>query len=146
MDKFSLEVENWTEYELVKKFTSLDRAKRYGRERFPQNGWRVLDFDIVVFENDPFEEIQQEASKELSRFTQNEKWRQVFADRRADEIRNRQERERLDELRVRQRATQLEVDRQRRNITGMLSDAWWDEQSAHHNPAVEKVNWLKEGF
>lgn len=146
MDSFLLEVENWTEYEVVRDFSSLDRAKRYGRERFSQNSWRILDRGTIVFEHDPFETIQQEASKELTRFAENEKWRRIFAEKRADEIRHRQEQERLAERRLRQRAAQLEIDRQRRRVTDMLSDAWWDEQQALYNPAVEKVNWAKEGF
>lgn len=160
MDKFSLEVENWTEYELVKDFSSLDRAQRYGAERFPQNSWRVFDrtAGAVVYEHDPYEAIAKEASGELNRFVQNEKWRRIFAERRADEVRARQERERMAELVARRRATQLAYDRQRRerlqgfNFVGdqpdILSDRWWDEQTVRYrrNPVVEKVNWLKEGF
>ena len=138
MNRFALEVENWTEFELVKDFPSLDRAKRYGRERFSQNSWRVLDSNSVVFEYDPFETIQQEAGRELSRFAQTEKWRQIFAEKRADDIRRRQEQERLEEMRVRQREQQLEIDRRRR--------PWWDHMQTRSNPVVERVNWLKEGF
>ena len=158
MNKFSLEVENWTEYELVKDFSSFDRAKRYGLERFAQNNFRVFDRSAgaVVYEHDPFEVIQREASGELNRFRQNEKWRRIFAERRADEIRAGQERERLAERAARLRAQQAELDRQRRQrlqgfsfVGGepdIMSDAWWDAQVKRSNPVVEKVNWIKEGF
>ena len=144
MGRFTLEIENWTEYELVKDFSSFDRAKRYGVERFAQNNWRVCDrsADTIVYEHDPFEVIQREASGELNRFHQNEKWRRVFAERRADEVRNRQERERMAERNARRRVQQVSADTQ----VDMMIGSWWNEQYERENPVTEKVNWIKEGF
>jgi hypothetical protein len=159
MQKFSLEVENWTEFELVKDFSSLDRAQRYGKERFPQNQWRVFDrtAGAVVFEYDPFATIANEASSELKRFEDTERWRLRFAEQRADEIRARQERERVAERNARRRRAQVEHDRQRRErLQGFgfvgtqpsisIEDDWFEDEDFYENPATEKVNWLKEGF
>lgn len=159
MQKYSLEVENWTEFELVKDFSNLERAKRYGEERFPQNNWRVFDRPAgeVVFEHDPFSTIAEEAGTELKRFAETERWRLHFAERSADAIRSRQERERMAERNVRRRRSQVEFDQQRRErLQGfgfvgsqpdILEDNWFDDFVKDRiNPATERVNWIKEGF
>ncbi len=151
-ERFALEIENWLEYELVGTFQSEDRAVRYGEERFPQNAWRVSDNlrRCIVHEHDPFHVIQTEAGAELRRFDETDRWRRIFAERRADEIRQRQEQERMAETLARRGQQQMARDRQRwqQMHSDILSDAWWDtiNQRAVHNPAAEKVNWLKEGF
>ena len=159
MKKYSLEVENWSEYELVKDFSSIDRATRHGRDHYPQNNWRVFDRTAgeVAFEYDPFSTIEEAASAELNRFAASERYRTIFAERRADEIRQGQERERVAERNARRRRAQVEHDRARRDrLQGfgfvgrqpdILDDDWWDDfEEEHHNPATEKVNWIKEGF
>jgi hypothetical protein len=47
---------------------------------------------------------------------------------------------------ARLRVQQTQLDRQRGQHLGMMSDDWWDAEVKKRNPAVEKVNWLKEGF
>jgi len=144
MAKFILEIENWTEYEAVKAFSSFDRAKRHGVEQFPQNNWRVVDKrkHKIAYEHDPFSFIEREASGELNRFAKTEQLRQHYAERRAEEIRRGQERERMAERRARQRQQQRTMDGERHD---MLSEEWYDT-IAMNNPVTEKVNWRKEGF
>jgi len=159
MQKYSLEVENWTEFELVKDFSNLDRAKKYGEERYPQNHWRVFDRPAgeIVFEHDPFSAIKKDAGAELKRFESTERRRLRFAERSADAIRARQERERVAERNVRRRSSQVEFDRQRRErLQGfgfvgsqpdILDDDWFEDFVKERvNPATERVNWIKEGF
>jgi hypothetical protein len=146
-ERFVLEIENWLEWERVHSFHSMDRAIRYGKERFPQNAWRVNDNSRIVYEHDPFEAIHAEAGAELRRFEETERWARHFAEKRADDIRRRQEQERLAEISARRNHQQMARDRQRweRLHSDILSDQWWDN-NAVHNPAAERVNWLKEGF
>lgn len=141
MTKYLLEFENWIDWELVSAFTSFDRAKAHGLENFPQNKWRIVlpGNAKVVYEHDPFGVIAAEAALEIKRFEDTERWRQVFADRAASEIRRQQEAERLAEQRARQRA--------RFARAGSYLDPYsefWDYP--RNNPLNERVNWIKEGF
>lgn len=162
MQKFSLEIENWGSWELEKDFASLDRAKRYGVDRFPQNEWRIFDriAGAVVYTHDPSAVIQQEATQEVERFRATERWRQVFADRAAAEVLERQNRERLLEVASRQRTRQRNTEQERRerlrgfNFVGSrprVLDTWnADDFLESINPRndhlEERVNWKLEGF
>ena len=130
MTKYLLELENWVDYELVSSFTSFDRAKLHGQQNFPQNKWRIVTVDgNVIYEHDPYCDIAADAALEIQRFTDNERWRRIFAERQVAEIRRQQERERLAEYYAR-----------------MGRNAILDYFSERRNPLEERVNWLKEGF
>ncbi len=137
MAKYLLELENWVEYELVSAFTSFDRAKLHGQENFPQNKWRVVrpDNGNVIYEHDPFAVIACEAALEIQRFEETERWRRIFADRQAEQIRRQQERERLSEIMQRRYAARAAA-----------YTSWDDIAPVRRNPLEQRVNWLKEGF
>lgn len=135
MARYLLELENWIDYELVSAFTSFDRAKQHGQENFPQNKWRIVrpDNGSVIYEHDPFAVIACEAALEIQRFDDTERWRRIFADRQAEQIRREQERERLSEIMQRRYDARV---------------AAWNDIIAplRRNPLEARVNWLKEGF
>lgn len=163
MQKYSLELENWGNWQLEKDFASLDRAKRYGLDRFPQNEWRVIDRHTggVVYQHDPTAAMQQDAELESRRFQQTERWRQIFADRAAADVVERQNRERLLEVAARQRSRQRSMDEERRrrlrgfNFVGSrprVLEQWDIEeflesvQARRRDELEDKVNWRLEGF
>lgn len=162
MEKYSLEIENWGDWTLERDFSSFDRAKRHGIEKFPQNDWRIYDRVTrqIVYQHSPLEEV---ARQETRRFAETERWRQVYADRAADAVVARQQRERMAEVAARQR----ERDQARRsrlrgfNFVGpepaILSrrsvmeelflrdlEAW--DRPKKRSSDIDHVNWLKEGF
>ncbi len=169
MEKYSLEIENWGSYELVKDFSSVKLAKQHGRNNFPQNEWRIFNRTAgrVVHKHDPFSDIAEEASQHLQRFADTEMWRQRFADQAAREVVARQQRGRMAEIAARQRQAQRdnsEVRRERLSgfrFNGPQPDilaqaaAWddevegWDDEEYDLDRldlAREKVNWQQEGF
>lgn len=143
MEKFVLEVNDWGSWDFVKDFSDKSAAERYGREQFPQNEWRVRNrlSGHMVHRHDPFEVIQEAASAELHRFRENDRWRQIFAEKRAREIREGQERERLAELYARQRVEQVQ-----QGHLDILSEQWWEREVGRTNVAAQKVDWKREGF
>lgn len=175
MEKYSLEVENWGSYELVKDFSSIELAKSHGHSNFPQNEWRVFNRTAgrVVHKHDPFSEIAAEASQHLQRFADTDMWRQRFADQAASEVVARQQRSRLSEIAQRQRRDQRDHTEERRErLSGFRfngpepdilaqarraaaqarraawNDEWGDEEECDDrlDLAREKVNWQQEGF
>lgn len=167
MDKFSLEIENWGEWQLEKDFSSFEGARQYGLERFPQNEWRIFDRNAreFVHRHDPSCIMQETAKQELDRFADTAKWRQRFAERAAAEVVANQQRERMAEIAARQRSRQRELNSQRRrrirgfNFVGSRPDILdifdeWSEAgetilrgtTSSRQNIDEKVNWLKEGF
>lgn len=175
MEKYSLEVLNWGTWELEKDFSSLDRAKRYGHERFAQNEWRVHDrvAGYIVYSYDPAAALETVAREEVHRFAENERWRQIFAERAAAAVQARQQRERMAEVAARQRQQARDQARRERLRgfrfvgegpavlnTGFLTNPEIDHQQmmndlfgqdyGHGGPKrrsmEDRVNWLKEGF
>lgn len=163
MEKYSLELSNWGTYELVKDFSSMSGAIRHGTNHFPQNEWRVFDRvgGKIVFENDPFASISEQASQEIERFANTERWRRRFQEQAEREVRARQERERLVEIAARQREAQHNQARRDRlagfnfvgNAPSVLQQRWEDEAEEWEwddderlDLSREKVNWLVEGF
>ena len=150
MEKYSLEVENWGNYELVKDFSSVELAKRHGTSNFPQNEWRVFNRTAgrVVHRHDPFSEIAAEASQHLQRFADTEMWRQRFADRAAHEVVARQQRSRLAEVAQRQRRDQRDWAGRSRTLQRYGADYYDDEEYDDERLDLvrEKVNWQQEGF
>jgi hypothetical protein len=176
MEKYSLEISNWGTYELVKDFSSMSGAVNHGRDQFPQNEWRVFDRvgGKIVYENDPFGSIAEQASQEIKRFDDTEKWRLRFQQQAEREVVARQERERLAEIASRQRQAQRQfrdIPQERRDrLEGFHfvgappaipqstqasfggewedddEDEWdWDDDE-RLDLSREKVNWLVEGF
>ena len=118
MEKYSLEIENWGSYELVKDFSSLELARQHGRTNFPQNEWRVFNRTAghVVHKHDPFSNIAEEAAQHLQRYADTDMWRHRYAEQAAREVQTRQQRGRLAEIAARQRQNQrdnLEARQQR---------------------------------
>lgn len=156
MEKYSLEICDWGAWELVKDFASYDRAKQYGNRTYPQNEWRIFDRigGEVVFEHDSLSAIEPQCRQELQRFSDNEHWRNVYAERRIAENRSRQEQERVAEIAARRRQTTQERRSRLRgfsfvgNEPDIFEEQWWERQIAgkRGNVAAEKVNWMKEGF
>lgn len=176
MRKFSLEIENWGTWSLEKDFSSLDRAIRHGREKFPQNEWRVFDrvSGEFVYFNDPLMEMQQEANQELLRYEETTHWRQVLGERHQQSIveNQRQQNEYRREEQRRQRlrgfgfvggqpAQRIPAPRPRSFQLfdyQQLNHEWnWDEEESFfqnlserigrkRKRTVDKVNWKKEGF
>jgi hypothetical protein len=162
MDKFSLEVQNWGNWELERDFSSLDRAIRFGRERFPENEWRVYDRVAreVVHVHDPAVALEQTARQEFQRFQTTERWRERFAERAAAEVLARQQRERIAEVAARQREREQvrrnrlrgfrfvgeppEILRMSRPTFDAIEDLFDDESRVRDRD--DKVDWLKEGF
>jgi hypothetical protein len=155
MEKYSLEIGNWGDWELVKDFSSLSLARRHGDRSYSQNEWRIIDRKDgeVVFENDPYAEIETQSKQELKRFEDNERWVNLYAERRVAENRRRQEQERVAEVSARRQAIQARRTRLRGfqfvgNEPDILEEQWWERQITRKrgNVAAEKVNWMKEGF
>jgi hypothetical protein len=174
MEKYSLEVENWGDYELVKDFSSVELAKDHGCTNFPQNEWRVFNRTAgrVVHKHDPFSSIEEEASQHLQRYATTDMWRQRYADQAAREVYARQQRGRLAEIAARQRAAQRDnLEARQQRLAGFrfvgqepsvlaqqppaahaVAEAWddddWDDwdDDERLDLAREKVNWQQEGF
>jgi hypothetical protein len=164
MDKFSLEVNNWGEWELERDFSSIGVASRHARERFAQNEWRVIDriTGEVVLVYDPNTVIESEARNEQARFQRTERWRQAFSNRAIAEVIAQQQREQLVEVASRQRATQRQREEDRRaRLRGFRFDGdapailrsatpmWVEEFAVIFSDSRRnntRVNWLKEGF
>ena len=164
MEKYSLEISNWGSYELVKDFSSMSGAIRHGQNHYPQNDWRVFDRvgGSVVYENDPFASIEEQASQEISRFQNTELWRRRFQEQAERDVRARQEWERMAEIARRQRQSQTVRDfsQERRdrlegfNFIGgrpaILEDEdwteYWPDEDERLDLSTEPVNWLIEGF
>jgi hypothetical protein len=151
MEKFVLEIDDWGSWDVVKDFAERTAAERYGLEQFPQNEWRVRNRlnGRVVHKHDPFQAIQKDASNELHRFKENDRWRQIFAEKRAREVRERQERERLAEINARQQLGRVQRQGQatvRQGHVDILSEQWWDRETSRENVAAQKVDWKREGF
>jgi hypothetical protein len=153
MNKYSLEVENWGEWEFEKDFSSIDRAKRHGLEQFPQNQWRIFNRvdGTIVHTHDPSDVFEEVARQEVARFNAANHWRTVFNERVAREVIAMQQRERMSEIASRQReqlrrdrlrgfrfvGSQPEILRQLNVVTSYV------ERKIKFG---DKVNWLKEGF
>lgn len=168
MEKYSLEVENWGSYELVKDFTSESLAKGHGQSNFPQNGWRIHNrtSNSVVYEHDPLSSIAEEAGQHLQRFADTETWRRRYAEQAAQQVVARQQRGRMAEIARRQRQSQRGDDQARRSRLESFSfrggtphildrriedwdgdeDEDWDDDNGRLDLAAEKVNWMQEGF
>ena len=164
MEKYSLEVENWGSYELVKDFTSESLAKSHGQSSFPQNGWRISNrtSGSVVYEYDPLSNIAEEAGQHLQRFADTEVWRRRFAVQAAQQVVARQQRGRMAEIARRQRQSQRDDNQTRRTrLAGSFVgrtphildrriedwDEYWDEDDDERlDLSREKVNWMQEGF
>jgi len=116
--RFTLEVKGWIRFEAEHAFEDVVSARRYGTERFSQNAWRVRDTyaDIVVYNYDPVQVIEEAASLDVRRFERSERWVQEQAER---------QRRRLADIATRQRRTQRPKKQKRQ---------------------FEKVNWMAEGF
>lgn len=168
MQKYSLELAEWGEWKLERDFSSFDRAKEHGLQNFPQNEWRIFDrvAGAIIYQHDPFAEIETQAKEEVRRFAETERWRTFFAERAARDVIERQNRERMREVAARQRRQQQrqrEQEDQRRNrLRGFnfvgetppvlnrryeyaLPDLE-DDLFERSNPLDEKVNWMLEGF
>jgi hypothetical protein len=163
MEKYSLEVENWGSYELVKDFTSESNAKGHGQSNFPQNGWRILNrtSGSVVYEYDPLSNMAEEAGQHLQRFSDTETWRRRFSEQAAQRVIARQQRGRMAEIASRQRQSQRNSNQARRTrLDGFVGtphildrrieewdDDWYDEDDdGRLDLSREKVNWIQEGF
>jgi hypothetical protein len=164
MNKYSLEVENWGEWEVEKDFSSMDRAKRHGLEHFSQNQWRIFDRTAgeIVYTHNPSAVLEEIARQEVSRFNTTDHWRTVFAERAAREVVANQQRERMVEIASRQREIQRVQEQRRRDrlrgfrFVGSEPEIlrqrpildWFDaiEEDRGKRPKGDKVNWLKEGF
>lgn len=169
MEKYSLEVSNWGDWELEKDFASIPVAIRYARDRFSQNEWRVIDRRTgeVVHSHDSNAEIETTARAEVARFQNTERWRTIFAERAASAVVASQQRERMAEVAARQRARQREQEQARRerlrgfNFVGATPEILraprfpqWEDDMLDLLPSedrprrgqFEHVNWLKEGF
>ena len=166
MDKYSLEILNFGQWELERDFSTLDGAKTHGLMNFPHNEWRVFDRRAgahVVFSYDPSSAIEETARNEVRRMEEAERWRFRIAMRQAAEVMARQQRERMADVAARQRQQQREreLNQARRNrLQGfnfvgrrpsildtpdpVMVEDYID--SLEDGDVVEKVNWLKEGF
>lgn len=124
---FELQVNNWTDWEIIQKFDNETDAKSYARETYAQNEWRIYD-DInqrVTHQHDPSQVFSDIAMADLDRFQRVDNW-----------TRRRQQRE-LRRTRLQRHATRqrLLVERQRYDF--------WD---IYLKIETDKVNWIKEGF
>lgn len=79
-DKLHLEVDEWGEWGFEKEFSELVPAQAYGREFFPQNGWRIINArtKAVVFVYDPLEAMASTAATEIQRFASRDRWMDQF--------------------------------------------------------------------
>lgn len=77
---YSLEIDNWGDWNRERVFARLDEAKRYGYAQFSQNIWRISDCitGLIVFTYDPFNQIQLDALRELQRFETTDYFRRSF--------------------------------------------------------------------
>jgi hypothetical protein len=164
MARYSLEVESWGSWELEKKFTSAQSAINYGLENLTQNEWRIKESRTseIVYQHDPFTVIEQEAIGEINRFNTTEQWREVFAQRAAQEITNAQAIQRATRIATRRidRMTRDQQDQRRQRLNGFyfVGDAPRIPRSYEDISAIfgspydrdivvdDRVNWLKEGF
>ena len=159
MNKYALEIENWTEsdWELVDDFSSFDLAKAHGLTELSHNKWRVIDrrSGNIIYNHEPFSFIAADAARESTRFSERDRWRRHFADRQATEVRYAQERERNRER------TRVLLEQRRNRLSGFnfvgarpevtfdfLDDlaSYEDEDDCRHNPLEDRVNWKIEGF
>lgn len=122
---FALEVKGWIDFEVEKEFDDQTSAKRFGTEQYPQNDWRVrhIERDLVVYESNSLQIIEQAVQLEFGRFQRSEDW-----------VRQRQE-QIQQAARMRTRLSQV-ATRQRR--------CQRDKKKKRH--VVERINWLAEGF
>lgn len=157
MNKYSLEVEDWGEWALEKDFSSVERAKRYALDKFPQNQWRIFDRVVgsVVYTHTASSAIEEAARQEVSRFNRTDHWREVYAQRdqqfgRLSNVANRQREEQRrnrlrgfqfvgDEPAVLRRPRRMDPPISRGVFNPALRFGW-------ERPSEAKVNWLKEGF
>ena len=144
MSEFSLEIDNWGEWNTEGYFLTLPQAVEFGKEFFAQNVWRVVDrySDANVFSYDPFYQIELAASAEIARFNSIEEWRMN-----CDRSQARRQRTRMSDIASRQRGTRTRI-RVQRFTRVQLPDDWalQDNYWAIMSPNKEKINWKKDGF
>jgi hypothetical protein len=106
MQKYSLEIENWGTWELERDFASFDRAKTYGLDRFPQSEWRIIERTTgeIQYHHESLPALEVIAQQESSRFANEVRWRNNFAQRQV-----------INEVASRQRTAQAERAESRRN-------------------------------
>jgi hypothetical protein len=152
---YSLEIDNWGNWNRERVFTQLDEAKRYGYAQFSQNLWRILDriTGLVVFTYDPFNQLQLDALRELQRFETTDYFRRSFQpqwDASSDLRELRSTRRRLN--RRNEEILRLSMDpmtifsvRDTDASFPRFLDMTDEEESAISKFKV-KINWKSEGF
>lgn len=109
-------------------FESQTEAIVHGKERFPQNEWRVVGVSErgtrVLYEHEPLTEIEIAAIADTNRFRDVERTREIFA-----------------------RIVEIEANRRNlRNIAQHSPGENWDDWDFPSYVGDEKVNWKEEGF
>lgn len=124
-DTYDLYIENWTNYELEKQFSSLEEATRVANENFTYNAWKIYYQGEVVISADATAGLQQVASEDLHRIKSLEKWTR--------------QKQKLMRVAAQQRERRRTVSNLRRfhQIYG------WEYQTLTKK---KKVNWIEEGF
>ena len=119
-----LEVENFGEWDcVIKEFQTPQDAIEHGKDKFPQNQWRVVDDDgYHKYSYDPMDLLQTLGTQDLERFQ-----------RSADFVAGTAQRREARDLRI----AALEVER---------PIPWFDDEEEVYEVYDEKVDWKKEGF
>lgn len=135
MNTYSLEVENWGNWELEKDFSSINLARTYGLNRLPQNNWRVIyrPTGEIVSEYNYTTQLEEVAQQELERFRNRDIWRERFATNRHNIVNsvasNQRRRHRLNNF----------------NFVSLSPDHFYMEDYVSKSKS-DKINWQKEGF
>lgn len=172
MNKFSLEVQGLSSWELERDFSTFEGAINHGQQHFSQNHWRIFDRTAGshVYIYDPTASIENDARLDTERFAETSRWRQIFAEQaEAERLIELERRERPRRLPPSQPRTVAQTQRQsqqaqqavrRSRLAGFnfvgdpppilrspvivdFPQASWDDDI---EPISTGVNWLKEGF
>lgn len=142
MNKYSLEVEIWGEWELEKDFSNIETAKNYGFSRLSQNNWRILyrPTGEILYVYNQETQLEEVARQELDRFQTRDTWRERFATARQNPV--------IGEVASNQRRRRRVYTTRDFNFVGLAPDHLYMEGFFERpkKSSVSKINWKKEGF
>lgn len=145
--RYVLEVQGFVDWEVERDFRTVELAQIYGRERFAQNVWRIVDRlsqNEVVHLHDPTTVFEESASNDIRRFASTDRWMaQRFAPQRIPQ------RQRMGQIAARQANLQpytLEGVAQGSQYYQRLNYADIQRLAAKKKDKRESVNWKVEGF
>lgn len=130
MAEFVLQVQDLLRWRNESEFDDLDFAIAFGKDRFPQNDWRIVVLlhpnrvDTVFSHSSRFA-MEEDARSQLNRFRQTDHWRNHYEQRRINAINS------------------FIVNGAHR-IGAIGIQNFFGNYKEDNN--AKKVNWLKEGF